>query len=270
MHNTITTVRNGDAELYVEQHGTGPDVLLLCGLGDTVEVWSAQTEALRDRYTLTVVDNRGVGRTRAPVESISVPNFAADAAAVIEALGLDRPHVMGFSGGGVMAQELAITRPELVGSLVLNGTFARFDELAQRKVDMWLQLAATSESPQAFMRVFLASIYSRAAHADGRADAWADELVAFEPPMSDEAFVATLEAYRVHETESRLDRIVAPTLVICGEEDPVASPSYSRDIAAGIAGAELVVLPGQAHQPFQEVPDEFNAIVSGFWERVAA
>ncbi|MDQ3741776.1 MAG: alpha/beta hydrolase [Actinomycetota bacterium] len=265
-----THVRSGDAEIYVETRGSGPDVLLLCGLGDTVEVWSAQSEPLSDRYRVSVIDNRGVGRTRAPVESITVPNLAADAAAVIEALGLDTPHVMGFSGGGMIAQELAITRPELVRSLVLNGTFAEMDELAHRKLEAWLHLAATSETPVAWMRHFLSAIYSRAAHADGRADAWAAELLAFEPAMSDEAFVATVEAFRRHSTADRLHRISAPALVVVGEEDINASPSYSRDIAAAIPDAELVVLPDQGHQPFQEIPEEFNALVTGFWERVTA
>ncbi|MDQ4125592.1 MAG: alpha/beta hydrolase [Actinomycetota bacterium] len=265
-----THVRSGDAEIYVETRGTGPDVLLLCGLGDTVEVWSAQSGPLSDRYRVSVIDNRGVGRTRAPVGSITVPNLAADAAAVIEALGLQRPHVMGFSGGGIIAQELALTRPELVGSLVLCGTFAEMDELAHRKLDAWLHLAATSETPMAFMRHFLSSIYSRDAHADGRADAWAEELLAFEPPMSDEAFVATVEAFRKHSSVGRLHRIAVPTLVVVGEEDLNASPSYSRDLADAIPGAELVILPRQGHQPFQEVPDAYNALVTGFWERVPA
>lgn len=61
---TRHTVRNGDAQLYVEQCGTGPDLLLLAGLGDTVEVWSHQTAGLSDRYRVTTVDNRGAAVRR--------------------------------------------------------------------------------------------------------------------------------------------------------------------------------------------------------------
>ena len=70
-----------------------------------------------------------------------------------------------------------------------------------------------------------------------------------------------------HETRSRLHLIEAPTLVIAGEADPVCPPAYNQDIADGIAGAEFVVLPGQAHQPFQEIPDVYNALVADFWSR---
>jgi pimeloyl-ACP methyl ester carboxylesterase len=59
-----------------------------------------------------------------------------------------------------------------------------------------------------------------------------------------------------------------PTLVIAGELDICTPPRLGRVVAERIPGAELVVLPGEAHQPFQESPDEFNALVAAFWARV--
>src|SRR5688572_20704577 len=190
---TTSTVRrivsSGDADLYVEQRGTGPDVLLLNGLGDTVETWEAQFDALTDRYRLTAFDTRGCGRTVAPADSITIPALAADAAAVIDAMGLEQPHVMGFSSAGLVAQELALSYPETVGSLVLCTTFCEMDELARRMTGAWLDLAASASSSEEFLRSFLTWVYTREAHADGRADKWLRELADFEPQMSDEAFV---------------------------------------------------------------------------------
>lgn len=266
---TTSIVRSGDADLYVEQRGTGPDVLLLAGLGDTVEVWESQVAALCDRYRFTAFDTRGAGRTVAPAESITVPALADDAAAVIDAMGLSRPHVMGFSGAGVVAQELALSHPGLARSLVLCTTFCEMDEKARRMADVWLQLAAGSTSAEEFLRGFLTYVYSRDAHADGRADRWLEELATFEPAMSDEALVATIEALRAWSAKDRLHRIAVPALVIVGEVDPQFPRPYGEEIASRIPGAELVVLEGQAHQPFQEVPDAYNALVTGFWDRVA-
>jgi pimeloyl-ACP methyl ester carboxylesterase len=196
--------------------------------------------------------------------------MTSDAAAVIEALGLSRPHVMGFSGGGHLAQSLAIAHPAAVGSLVLCGTFSEFDELMRRKARLWVQGAMAAESPEDFLRGFLSAIYTREAHADGRVDQWIAEMLAFEPQMSDEAFVTTLDGYAASSTADGLPGIGIPTLVIAGELDVVCPPPYSREIASRIPGAELVVMPGQAHQPFQEVPEEYNALVTGFWERIGA
>jgi pimeloyl-ACP methyl ester carboxylesterase len=261
-------VRSGDGDLYVEQRGAGRDVLFLSGFGDTVEAWEAQISALSDRYRCTVHDTRGTGRTVAPPESITIPQLAADAAAVIEAMGLEQPHVIGFSGGGIVAQELALSYPELVGSLVLSGTFSEIDEKQQRMFEGWAALAAAAESAHHFMRLFLTQIYTAEAHADGRVDEWARELAEFEPAMSDEAFTATLEAYKSWSSTARLGEIGVPTLVLAGEVDFQVSWRRCREMAARIPGAEFVLIEAQAHQPFQEVPDEYNAIVTGFWSRV--
>jgi pimeloyl-ACP methyl ester carboxylesterase len=261
-------VRSGDGDLYVEQRGAGRDILFLNGFGDTVEVWEAQTSALSDRYRCTVYDTRGTGRTVAPPESITVAQLAADAATVIAEMGLEQPHVIGFSGGGIVAQELAISYPELVGSLVLSGTFYEFDERQRRIGESWAVLAAAADSPEHFMRMFLAMIYSSEAHDDGRVDVWARELAEFDPPMSDEAFATTLAAYSNWSAKDRLGAIRVPTLVISGSVDPQVSPKRCRDMAARIDGAEFVLMENHAHQPFQEVPEEYNAIVTGFWERV--
>jgi len=261
------TITSGDASLYVEQRGTGPDVLLLCGLGDTLEEWDAQLESLSAHYRVTAFDNRGVGRTEAPVESISVPAMAADAATVIEKMGLDRPHVMGYSGGGLIAQELAISYPGLARSLVLCGTLCEFDEITRRKTRVWDLVGAGAESPEDFLRCFFGFIYTPAAHADGRVDEWIRAKLAL-PQTSDEAFMATLEAFRRHSTRARLGSISVPTLVIAGRLDVQVPPPYGRDIASLVPGAEFVEMPDQAHQPFQEVPEEYDAIVTGFWERL--
>src|SRR5829696_1979717 len=101
-------VRASDLDIWTEQVGAGPDVLLIGGLGDTVESWQFQLDGLADRYRLTAFDNRGAGRTAMPSGPVSVEMMADDAAAVLRALAIPAAHIVGFSGGRIVAQELAL------------------------------------------------------------------------------------------------------------------------------------------------------------------
>src|SRR5215470_13776994 len=92
----------GELDIHVEQVGRGPDVLLIGGLGDTVESWQLQLDGLAGRHRLTAFDNRGAGRTPMPEGPVTVEAMADDAAGVLRALGIPSAHVAGFSGGSII------------------------------------------------------------------------------------------------------------------------------------------------------------------------
>jgi pimeloyl-ACP methyl ester carboxylesterase len=103
MTSTATASRRvaaNDLEIYVEQVGRGPDVLLIGGLGDTVESWQAQLDGLAGRYRLTAFDNRGAGRTPMPNGPLPVEAMADDAAGVLRALEITSAHVAVVARGG--------------------------------------------------------------------------------------------------------------------------------------------------------------------------
>jgi pimeloyl-ACP methyl ester carboxylesterase len=92
----------------------------------------------------------------------------------------------------------------------------------------------------------------------------------FPHQQSVEAFQAQVDVCLAHDTADRLPEIAAPTLVLSGELDIILPPRFGRSVAAGIPNARFEVMPGEAHQPFQEVPEEFNARVEAFWREVEA
>ena len=267
---TTTTgmISAGDVELYVDQRGTGPDVLLIAGLSDPAEAWTFQLEALADSYRMTAFDNRGAGRSPIPPDGFTVADMADDAAEVLRALGIASAHVAGFSGGAATAQHLALRHPELVRSLVLDSTWARADRFLRTFMEAWTWLPNGAPSERAMMEAFFAFIYTPRAHESGMVDAIIEDAMAFPFPQSPEAFVRQLEAWKVHDTLDRLPEIDCPTLVIAGDIDIVTPPRYGRIVAEAIPGAEFVVLEGEAHQPFQESPEQFNELVAAFWSRV--
>jgi pimeloyl-ACP methyl ester carboxylesterase len=261
-------VDTGAVELWVEQHGEGPDVLLIAGLSDPVEAWGFQLDGLRDRYRMTAFDNRGAGRSPMPPDGYTVVDMADDAAALLRSLGIEHAHVMGFSGGSATAQELALRHPELVDSLVLMSTWARSDAFMDAKFRSWGWLAESAPDERSMLDAFFLWVYTARAHEDGTVAAIIEEALAFPHGQSNEGFRRQLDAWRPHDTYDRLPAINVPTLVIAGDEDIITPPRLGRVVAERIPGADLVVLPGEAHQPFQERPELFNDIVTAFWARV--
>ncbi|HEX6419996.1 MAG TPA: alpha/beta fold hydrolase [Acidimicrobiales bacterium] len=261
-------VRAGDVDLWVDQRGAGPDVVLIAGLSDPAEAWEAQLDGLSGRYRVTAFDNRGAGRSPEIPEGFTVADMAEDTAALVQALGIPSAHVAGFSGGAAVAQELALRHPDVVRSLVLVSTWARPYAYVRAMMDTWRWLIATAPSDRAGLEAFFTYVYTRRAHEDGTVGQIVEESLAFPHPQSTEGFQRQVAAYAAHDALDRLHGITAPTLVVAGEEDIIAPPRYNRDVAERVPGAELVVLPGEAHQPFQERPAEFNALVDGFWSRL--
>ena len=265
---TQTAFSGPVGDLWVERRGTGPDVLLIGGLSDPAESWQFQLDGLADRYRLTAFDNRGAGRTPLPEGPLSVEGMADDAAAVLRGLDVGAAHVAGFSGGSKIAQELAIRHPDLVRSLVLVSTWTAFDPYTRRVTDFLGWLADVAPSERAMLEAFFVWIYTARAHNDGTVDQIIDEALAYPQPQSPAAFKTQLEAFVAHDTTGRLGGIRVPTLVVAGGVDIITPPRLGRVVADSIPGAEFVLLPDEAHQPFQEVAEQFNALVDEFWCKV--
>ena len=263
-------VRVGDLDIWTEQVGEGPDVLLIGGLGDTVESWQFQLDGLADRYRMTAFDNRGAGRTAMPDGPLSVEVMADDAAAVLRALDIPSAHVAGFSGGSIISQELALRHPELVRSLVLQSTFAAMDPYLRSLARFFRWLVEVAPSERAFLEAFFLTIYTPRAHNDGTVDRFIEEVIAFPYKQATEDMQRFIDAFVAHDTTDRLPEIAAPTLVIAGGRDLQMRPELCRDVAELIPGARFEVMEEEAHQPFQEVPDAWNARVDAFWREVEA
>ena len=264
----MTTIFANGVDLWVEQEGEGDDVLFISGLADEGACWVDQVAGLKDRFRLTTFDNRGVGRSATPDGPFRVADFAADTAALMDALSLERAHVVGSSMGGAVAQELAVAHGNRVRSLVLNGTWCRGDRFLHEIFRSWIWSAEKADSIRDFLVTVNLWCFSPRVWNEGVMDDWIAAAETSPYAQSVDAFSRSAEALVHHDSADRIGAIDAPTLVTVGELDLVLPLRFSKAIAERIPGARLAVIPAAGHQPFQEVPDEYNRLLDEFWRSV--
>ncbi|MBI5288575.1 MAG: alpha/beta fold hydrolase [Chloroflexi bacterium] len=268
----MATAHINDIDLYYEEHGdaNAEPVLLIMGFTMNAGAWAAQVPALSERYHVIAFDNRGAGRTTQPDGPYTMRQMAADAAGLLDHLGIASAHVIGISMGGMIAQEFAINYPERVRSLVLACTTPGGPRSAgyQQMMDSGAE-ALEAESLEALMTperlqesMLLAFTPEYLASPGPAFQQMAVTTLQF--PQTLEGMKGQLMAIREHDTFDRLSRITAPTLVIGGTDDMLVDAANSPILAERIPGAELHMFPGLRHGFNVEDPDEVNARILEF------
>jgi pimeloyl-ACP methyl ester carboxylesterase len=258
-----TQTINGVPYAY-EAAGEGSALLLLhAGISDR-RMWDDAWPVLTARHRVIRPDLRGYGDTPLPDGSF---NWTADAAALLESLGVERAHVVGISMGAGVALDLALGRPALVDRLVLVAPglsgwdyapeMDRFDEeenAALERGDLdaasWLNVRFWVDGPHRTESVVDPRIRQLVYEMQKRA---------FEVDNDD----AQLE-WLVPDRGDRLGEVRAPTLVVAGELDQPDFVVIGRHMAERIPGARYELMRGVAHLPPMEAPDAFSRLVLDF------
>jgi len=254
----------GDVRLWVEERGEGPPLLLIPGLGAGTWLWDAWRDALAASFRLVMPELRGSGRSEKPDERYTVAGFAQDTIGVLDALGIDRAHVLGVSMGGYVAQVLSATRPDRVDRLVLAATAVGGQNQIGPSGDV---LARTIRPRGRSRRERLEDTYAlgfsdafRAAHPD-RLDAvtaWR-----LEHPQPEAAYFRQLLAGNAYDGAEVTPRISAPTLVCVGEDDAIVPPENGDALVALLPDARVERFPGR-HLFVIESADAFRRAVADF------
>ena len=249
--------------LHVEEHGSGETLLLHQGLGQGSWAWRYQVPVFAQRFRTIVFDTRGTGRSQVPAEPYGIEELAADAALILDG----RPaHVIGFSMGGYVALTLALTRPELVRSLVLAGTGAGGPGRVPRPAHVREAFEAALRLPPEEQR--------RATLPYTLSAGWPEA----NPERFEEIVTATLEyptpmktiethmaaCYAFYDEGVEVERIAAPALVVHGAEDVIVPPENGRILARRLPNARHVELEGRGHNVVLEDPETFNELVLDF------
>jgi pimeloyl-ACP methyl ester carboxylesterase len=260
-----TACRTG-ITLNYEITGEGEPLVLIMGTSGSILLWAEIVPRLAEQYQVIAFDNRGLGGSERGEGQITVAAMAEDVSALLEALDIPKAHVMGWSLGSAVVQELALAHPDQVASAIMYATWGRCDGF-QRSVLTALRLPyAVRDMEAALTTAGIAFSPQLLDHPDF-ATMLEPMLPAF--PQNEEQMQVTVEQWDAdlaHDTLDRLGGITAPTLVIVGEQDLLTPPWQSRAVAEAIPGArfEFVTGPGSSHGLHIERPDDLVRIVTGF------
>jgi pimeloyl-ACP methyl ester carboxylesterase len=264
----LERVEVGGLHVAFRRAGSGPPLVLLHGaLGDSRE-WKPQLDGLSDEFTVIAWDAPGHGESSDPPEAWRLPDYADCLAAMIERLGLERPHVLGLSFGGALALELFGRHPRLPGTLVLASAYAGWaGSLPADVVEERLQRALrdADRDPEPVAREFATTLFD-----DNTPPELVEEVVAimteFHPPGVRTAARALAEADLRHV----LPRVDVPTLLLYADADHRSPLPVARDLLAAIPGSQLAVIPGVGHVTNLEAPERFNREVREFLRSAGA
>lgn len=242
-----------------------PWLVLIQGLGFDRSGYAPVVSALRRRFRLVLIDNRGSGRSTTQERKFTVADMAIDVTAVLDSSRIARAHVLGASLGGMVAQELAIRFPRRVDRLVLACTTPGWPygfpmprvsvqqltaaaslpaEVAQRSmVETALAPNTVKQHPELVDRIVRTQNAKR-----GDADSWR----------------ALARAGATYSGGTRQSLIRAPTLITYGDADAVVDPRNSKVLSGRIPGSQVVVFPGLGHLFFWEAPAGFTKAVTSF------
>ncbi len=241
-------------------------VVLLHGLGSCGDDWPFQLPALTPRYRVLTPDLPGHGRSTLAPGWPTVGDYARAVVDLLDGVGERAAHFVGLSLGGAVALQCALDAPGRVRSLTIVNSFARLRSGVVGSGRGLLRLTLVLFGPMSWVgRWVAAGLFPRAEQAALRQAAAA--RLASNPRR---AYRAALAAAARFDVRARLRDISCPTLIVAGDGDRTVPLAAKRELAEGIPGARLAVVPDSGHATPLDQPEAFNALLLQFLGEVEA
>ncbi len=250
-------------ELHYERAGDGEPLLLIQGMSGTHLAWGRPFGSLLERsFDCVAFDNRGIGLSGPAEEPFTIAEMAADALGLLDALEVERAHVLGISMGGMIAQELALAHPGRVRSLAIGCSYCGGpgSQLMDPTDFQVLAAALASGDRERVYRAMWELNLSPGFRADESRYAEFHEM-ASALPVARRTVELQLQAIVAHDTSARLPGLTVPTLVLHGTEDRILGVANGRQIASLVPGSRLKIFERTGHLFWWEHPERAAELV---------
>jgi pimeloyl-ACP methyl ester carboxylesterase len=261
----VRVAATGDGKVGYRELGSGTPLLLIMGLGGTMDNWSSSfVDALAAHHKVVVFDNAGVGETAAISSPLTITGMAEQTSALISTLHLAPTYVLGWSMGGMIAQALTVLHPSQVSKLVLAATQAGTGKAVPPTAAA--QAAADSASPSVELSVLFPPSASATAQLYAFSVLRYPDLYAVLPKVKVEQTAAIDQWFAGSDVAGRnVAAVKVPTLVADGTEDALDPVSNDKQLAALIKGAQLSLYSGAGHAFWFQDESAFLARLGTFF-----
>lgn len=254
--------------LAYDVRGNGKPVVFIAGRGGAGRTWQLYQGPAFQRagYRVITFDNRGIGATES-ADGFGTEQMLADTAALIEELDVGPVRLVGASMGSFIAQELMLTRPELVSRAALLATRGRLDRTREffREADRILGASGIDLPPEYDAKVRLLESFSpKTLNDDRTAQEWI-EMFTMWPVKPTPGLRCQLEVGPQGNRLSAYRQIKAPVLVIGFADDVVTPPYLGAEVAKAMPDGHYQQIPDAGHLGFIEQPDAVNAAILKFF-----
>ncbi|MGY5864390.1 MAG: alpha/beta hydrolase [Candidatus Thorarchaeota archaeon] len=263
----------GDVDIYYEIHGPpeAPPLVLIGGWASYRWIWFRQVPTLKEKYRCIVFDNRGAGRSSKPDYPYTMEMLAADTVGLLDALDIENAHILGISMGGLVAQQIAISYPEKVRSLILVSThFGGTNQIPMDDRTMALLVALPTETiskeqarEMRYQAIFGSQFLKNNKAVMEQIDVWLEKH-----PTPLFAQIHQSSATTAFDSESDLKKIKANTLILHGENDRAVPTKNGELLTERISNSRLKIIEGASHFVIIEKYEEFNNEVMDFIDDV--
>jgi pimeloyl-ACP methyl ester carboxylesterase len=230
-------------QMYYATYGAGDPVLLIHGGLGNADIWANQVADLMRDHLVIVADSRGHGRSTRTEEPFGYDLMASDYLALLDVLKVDKVDLVGWSDGGIIGLDIAMSHPERLDHL-----FAHAANITTDGVD-----PTVGDDP-----VFMGTYVGWMAEDYARLSPTPDQFDAFVAQISE------MWATQPNWTDDQVKAISVPTAVVAGDHDEAILRPHTEKIAALIPGAKLVILPDASHFAMLQAPAEYTAAIRAF------
>ena len=257
-------IKANGIDMYYELHGTGQPLVLIAGYTGDHTFWKFMLSDLAKHFKVLIFDNRAIGQTRDSGSDFSLDDMAQDTLSLINVLGIEKPHILGQSMGGAIAQLIAKNHPQHINRLIILNSVAKFNVRTHKTLENLFKLRQANVSFDLFIDTALTWFLSSDYLANPELiKAFKDDLINNPFPQSIGDQERQFKALLPFDSRNWIKDIIAPTLVISAEEDIVALPEECKNLANGIPNAQLKLIPGGHSSPVEQV-SRVNHLIQHF------